>query len=95
MSNPTDIVLILDRSGSMEGQPLADLKMGVNTFIDIIAGATGGAPSARGSAMSLDLSGEMCYTEKNTPDEDRLMCPQTCGSSGSKIGRQEAAGRSC
>ena len=27
-SNPTDIVLILDRSGSMAGSPLANLKSG-------------------------------------------------------------------
>ena len=50
VSNPTDIVLILDRSGSMAGQSLADLKIGVNTFIDIIAQATGGAPDQIGSA---------------------------------------------
>ena len=43
-TNPTDIVLVLDRSGSMEGQPLADLKTGVNTFIDIISDATDGSP---------------------------------------------------
>ena len=27
--NPTDIVLVLDRSGSMAGSPLANLKLGV------------------------------------------------------------------
>ena len=41
-SNPTDIVLILDRSGSMEGSPLENLKIGANTFIDIIDEATDG-----------------------------------------------------
>ncbi len=35
-SNPTDIVLVLDRSGSMSGSPLANLKTGAKTFIDII-----------------------------------------------------------
>ncbi len=35
-SNPTDIVLVLDRSGSMAGAPLANLKRGAKTFIDII-----------------------------------------------------------
>ena len=65
MSNPTDIVLILDRSGSMEGQPLADLKMGINTFIDIIAGATGGAPSARGICnVSRLVRRDVLYWEK-------------------------------
>ncbi len=39
-SNPTDIVLILDRSGSMAGRPLANMKQGAKTFIDIIDEAT-------------------------------------------------------
>lgn len=34
--NPTDIILVLDRSGSMAGSPLANLKLGADTFIDII-----------------------------------------------------------
>lgn len=42
VSNPTDIVLLLDRSQSMAGSPLANLKNGVKKFIDIIADATGG-----------------------------------------------------
>lgn len=41
-SNPVDIVLILDRSGSMSGSALANLKNGAKAFIDIIYGATGG-----------------------------------------------------
>lgn len=40
VSNPTDIVLVLDRSGSMTGAPLADLKLGAKTFIDIIDEST-------------------------------------------------------
>ena len=40
VSNPTDIVLILDRSGSMSGSPLTNLKAGVKKFIDIIDEAT-------------------------------------------------------
>lgn len=39
-SNPTDIVLVLDRSGSMAGSPLANMKAGADTFIDIIDEAT-------------------------------------------------------
>ncbi|MBQ8164322.1 MAG: VWA domain-containing protein [Clostridia bacterium] len=39
-SNPTDIVLILDRSGSMQGSPLENLKNGAKKFIDIIDEAT-------------------------------------------------------
>ena len=40
LTNPTDIVLILDRSGSMAGSALASLKAGAKTFIDIIDEAT-------------------------------------------------------
>lgn len=40
VTNPTDIVLILDRSGSMEGNPLLNLKIGANKFNDIIDEAT-------------------------------------------------------
>ena len=54
-TNPTDIVLILDRSGSMEGQPLADMKTGVDTFIDIIATATDGAPDEIGSGSHIGI----------------------------------------
>lgn len=43
VTNPTDIVLILDRSGSMAGSPLANLKNGAKAFIDIIDEATDGA----------------------------------------------------
>lgn len=39
-SNPTDIVLVLDRSGSMDGSPLSNMKAGAKTFIDIIDEAT-------------------------------------------------------
>ena len=45
VSNPTDIVLVLDRSGSMTGTPLASMKDGAKTFIDILSEATGGAQS--------------------------------------------------
>ena len=40
VSNPTDIVLMLDRSGSMIGSPLADMKLGAKSFIDLIDEAT-------------------------------------------------------
>lgn len=43
VSHPTDIVLILDRSGSMAGSPLANLKNGAKKFIDIIDQATDGS----------------------------------------------------
>lgn len=41
-SNPVDIVLALDRSGSMSGSALTNLKNGAKAFIDVIYGATGG-----------------------------------------------------
>lgn len=40
VSNPTDIVLVLDRSGSMTGAPLVNMKAGAKTFIDIIDEST-------------------------------------------------------
>lgn len=42
-SHPIDIVLILDRSRSMAGSPLANLKNGAKAFIDIIDEATDGS----------------------------------------------------
>ncbi len=45
VTNPTDIALVLDRSGSMTGAPLASMKAGAKTFIDIIAQSTGGQGS--------------------------------------------------
>lgn len=42
VNNPTDIVLILDRSGSMRGNALVNLKKGAEKFIDIIDESTDG-----------------------------------------------------
>ncbi len=56
VSNPTDIVLVLDRSGSMAGTPIENLKSGADKFIDIIAEATGGAAMGEigsGSRMAI------------------------------------------
>lgn len=41
--HPTDIVLILDRSGSMAGSPLANLKNGAKKFIEILDESSDGA----------------------------------------------------
>lgn len=43
MTHPVDIVMVLDRSGSMAGSPLANLKNGAKKFIDIIDEATDSA----------------------------------------------------
>ncbi len=56
VSNPTDIVLVLDRSGSMAGTPLASMKTGAKTFIDIIDEATDSAQDGQigsGSRMAV------------------------------------------
>lgn len=55
VSNPTDIVLVLDRSGSMAGEPLSAMKAGSRTFIDIIAEATGGAPGQIGAGSRIGV----------------------------------------
>ena len=41
--HPADVVLVLDRSRSMAGAPLASMKAGATTFIDILAESTGGS----------------------------------------------------
>lgn len=40
ISNPVDIMLVLDESGSMQGAPLNELKIAAKKFIDIIDAAT-------------------------------------------------------
>ena len=41
--HPADVVRVLDRSRSMAGAPLASMKAGAKTFIDILAESTGGS----------------------------------------------------
>ena len=56
VSHPTDIVLVLDRSGSMTGTPLSNMKLGAKTFIDIIDESTDGAKDGQigsGSRMAV------------------------------------------
>ena len=57
LTNPTDIVLVLDRSGSMAGSPLANMKLGAKTFIDIIADATDGTSGQIGSGSRIGVGG--------------------------------------
>ena len=42
VNSPTDIVLTLDKSGSMAGVPFESLKAGARAFIDIIDESTDG-----------------------------------------------------
>lgn len=54
--NPTDIVMILDRSGSMAGSALANLKNGAKKFIDIIDESTDSSQDGQiggGSAIGI------------------------------------------
>ena len=44
VSKPIDVVLLLDRSGSMAGKPLESLKKAARTFVDILDEATDGVP---------------------------------------------------
>lgn len=74
VTNPTDIVLILDRSGSMEGDPLTALKAGANTFIDIISESTGGAPGQIGSGSRIGI---VSFAEQATADTQLITSVQT------------------
>lgn len=66
-ANPTDIVLILDRSGSMSGRALDNMKDGAKAFIDIISEATGGAQSGRiGSGSRIGIVSFAGTAVKNT-----------------------------
>ena len=51
--DPADIMLVLDRSGSMTGQPLVDLKSSASIFVDIIFDATADVPPGQESHMGV------------------------------------------
>lgn len=66
-SNPTDIVLILDRSGSMSGSPLTNLKAGAKKFVDIIEEATDGVLDGEiGSGSKIGIVSFAETATKNT-----------------------------
>lgn len=67
-SNPTDIVLVLDRSGSMTGSPLANMKAGAKTFIDIIDEATDSAKDGQiGSGSRIGIVSFSSTATADTP----------------------------
>lgn len=66
ITNPTDIVLVLDRSGSMTGEALTNMKKGADAFVDIIAEATGGASS--GEIGSGSRIGVVSFADTATQD---------------------------
>ena len=55
VTNPVDIVMILDRSGSMAGSPLANLKNGANQFINILYQGSGGADGQLGNGSRIAI----------------------------------------
>ena len=69
VTNPTDIVLVLDRSESMENEHLENLKSGVNTFIDTIAQSTGGTPDEIGSGSHIGI---VSFATEATKDTDLI-----------------------
>ena len=75
LANPTDIALVLDRSGSMSGAPLASMKEGAKTFIDIISEATGGA--ADGLIGSGSRIGIVSFTATATADTQLITSVDT------------------
>lgn len=74
--NPTDVMLVLDRSGSMAGTPLADLKTGANSFVDIIDEASDGVLDgviANGSRVGVvSFAGSATVDEALTTDANAL-----------------------
>ncbi len=76
VSNPTDIVLILDRSGSMAGSALANLKNGAKAFIDIIDEATDGTQDGQigsGSRIAVVSFASTAFTKAS----ELLAAPST------------------
>ncbi|MBQ8145086.1 MAG: VWA domain-containing protein [Butyricicoccus sp.] len=69
-SNPTDIVLILDRSRSMAGSPLANLKSGAKKFIDILDEATDGTQDGQIGGGS--RIGIVSFSDTATQDTDLI-----------------------
>ena len=74
-SNPTDIVLVLDRSGSMAGSPLINMKEGAKTFIDIIDEATDS--SQDGNIGSGSRIGIVSFSDTATEDTQLITSVDT------------------
>ena len=64
--NPVDIVLVLDRSGSMTGLPLSEVKKAAKIFVDIIDTATdGGANGIIGNGSNIGMVSFATEATKN------------------------------
>ena len=58
VNSPTDILLMLDKSGSMAGVPFESLKAGARAFIDIIDESTDGTKDGTiGSGSAIGIVG--------------------------------------
>ncbi|MBS5733824.1 MAG: VWA domain-containing protein [Clostridiales bacterium] len=67
-TNPTDIVLVLDCSGSMSGSPMTNMKIGAKTFIDIIDESTDNAKDGNiGSGSRIGIVSFSGTAMINTP----------------------------
>lgn len=66
-ANPVDIVLILDRSGSMSGSALANLKNGAKAFVDIIYNATGGMNGQIAGGTKIGIVSFADFATQNEP----------------------------
>ena len=75
LTNPTDIVLVLDRSGSMAGSPLVNMKAGAKTFIDIIDEATDS--SQDGNIGSGSRIGIVSFADSATADTQLITSVNT------------------
>ena len=75
LTNPTDIALVLDRSGSMAGATLAAMKEGARTFIDIIEEATDGVKD--GSIGFGSRMGIVSFAEAATADTQLITSVDT------------------
>lgn len=68
VENPTDIVLVLNRSGSMTGAPLANMKAGAKKFVDIIDEATDSSQDGNiGSGSRIGIVSFAETATANTP----------------------------
>lgn len=60
-ANPVDIVLILERSGSMSGSAFPNLKNGAKAFADIIYKATSGMNGQIISTTILSVANKISF----------------------------------
>lgn len=68
VNSPTDIVLMLDKSGSMAGVPFESLKAGARAFIDIIDESTDGTKDGTiGSGSAIGIVGFSSTATEESP----------------------------